>query len=108
MIRLRDSVGKRHREDRMAANFREGDRVRVRDEARPGHIRTPSYIMGKVGVVSRVHGRYRNPEQLAYGEQGVPEIPLYYVAFEAADVWGGTPRADRVVVDLYEHWLEPA
>ncbi len=92
----------------MAANFREGDRVRVRDEARPGHIRTPSYIMGKVGVVNRVHGSYQNPEHLAYGEQGVPEIPLYYVAFDAASVWGGTPSADRVIVDLYEHWLEPA
>ena len=40
----------------MEARFQEGDRVRVRDEARPGHIRTPTYIMGKVGVVRRVHG----------------------------------------------------
>ena len=92
----------------MDACFRVGDRVRVRDEARPGHIRTPSYIMGKVGVVSRVHGSYRNPEQLAYGEEGLPEVPLYYVAFDAAHVWGGPPSGDSVIVDLYEHWLEPA
>ena len=92
----------------MEARFQEGDRVRVRDEARPGHIRTPRYIMGKVGVVRRVHGSYRNPEQLAYGEDGLPEVPLYYVAFDAAHVWEGPPTADSVVVDLYEHWLEPA
>ena len=92
----------------MDARFREGDRVRVRDEARPGHIRTPTYIMGKVGVVSRVHGSFRNPERLAYGGDGLPKIPLYYVTFDAAHVWGGPRTPDQVVVDLYEHWLEPA
>ena len=94
----------------MDARFREGDRVRVRDEARPGHIRTPSYIMGKVGVVSRVYGSYRDPERLAYGGEGLPKVPLYYVGFAAPHVWEGQPArpADRVIVDLYEHWLEPA
>ena len=38
----------------------------------------------------------------------MPEVPLYYVAFDAAHVWEGPPTADSVVVDLYEHWLEPA
>lgn len=92
----------------MDARFREGDRVRVRDEARPGHVRTPTYIMGKVGLVHRVHGSYRNPEALAYGAEGLPTVPLYYVQFEADHVWGGPPTHDRVIVDLYEHWLEPA
>lgn len=92
----------------MAQRFQEGDRVKVRDEARPGHIRTPTYIMGKTGVVDRVHGSYRDPEQLAYGRDGRPEVPLYYVAFEADHVWGGPSSRDRVIVDLYEHWLEPA
>lgn len=92
----------------MEARFRVGDRVRVRDEAPAGHVRTPSYIRGKVGVVSRVHGSFRNPEQLAYGADGLPKTPLYYVTFDAAGVWGGPPSSDRVVVDIYEHWLEPA
>ena len=94
----------------MDPRFRQGDRVRVRDEARPGHIRTPTYIMGKVGVISRNHGSYRDPEQLAYGGEGVTKVPLYYVAFDAAHVWDGRPvgPADQVIVDVYEHWLEPA
>jgi hypothetical protein len=91
----------------MGARFREGDRVRVKDEARPGHIRTPSYIMGKTGVVSRVHGSFRNPEQLAYGQDGLPKVPLYCVAFDAQHVWGRPTGSDKVVVDVYEHWLEP-
>ena len=92
----------------MVQRFREGDRVRVRDAARPGHIRTPTYIMGKVGVIDRFHGSYPNPEQLAYGRDGRPEVPLYYVSFESDHVWGGPPSRDRVIVDLYEHWLESA
>ena len=92
----------------MGARFGVGDRVRVKDEVRPGHVRTPSYILGKTGVVSRLHGSYRNPEDLAYGRDGLPKVPLYYVAFDASHVWGGPPTTDKVIVDIYEHWLEPA
>ena len=92
----------------MEPRFRAGDRVRVKQERRPGHVRTPSYIRGKIGVVSRVHGSFRDPERLAYGEDGLPKVPLYYVAFDASHVWGGRPATDQVVVDIYEHWLEPA
>ncbi|MBA2447266.1 MAG: nitrile hydratase subunit beta [Chloroflexi bacterium] len=88
--------------------FSEGDLVRVIERSRSGHVRTPSYIFGKTGVISRIHGSFRNPEQLAYGEDGLPKAPLYYVAFDAAQVWGGSPRPDKVIVDIYEHWLEPA
>ncbi len=87
--------------------FQVGDTVRVKGERRAGHVRTPSYIRGKTGLVSRVHGTFRNPEQLAYGQDGLPKVPLYYVSFDASEVWGGPPSADRVVVDIYEHWLEP-
>ena len=92
----------------MEARFRVGDRVVVRDEARPGHVRTPTYIMGKVGVVSRVHGSFGDPERLAYGGSAEPRAPLYYVSFDAPAVWGGPSTRDTVVVDLYEQWLEPA
>jgi nitrile hydratase subunit beta len=92
----------------MASRFREGDRVRVKDEARPGHVRTPAYIVGKTGLVERIHGTYRNPEQLAYGGDGLPKVALYYVRFDARDVWGDRPGSDTLAVDIYEHWLEPA
>ncbi len=61
-----------------------------------------------MGVVERVHGAFRNPEQLAYGRDGLPEVPLYLVRFGQDAVWpayAGTAQ-DTVMVDLYEHWLE--
>jgi nitrile hydratase subunit beta len=92
----------------MGAHFLVGDRVRVRTDSPSGHMRTPSYIRGKTGIVSRLHGAFRNPEQLAYGRDGLPKMPLYLVTFDAAHVWGDEARGDTVAVDIYEHWLEPA
>ncbi len=61
------------------AKFKPGDRVKVRMEDRPGHIRTPWYIRGKTGWIERVYGEFLNPEGL-----------------------------DKVLVDIYEHWLDSA
>ena len=61
--------------------------------------------------VSR-YGRFvadPNPEELAYGRDGLPARPLYRVRFRLADVWPGYAgsEADCVEVEVYEHWLEP-
>ena len=90
------------------AKFQPGDRVQVRMEDRPGHIRTPWYIRGKSGCIERVYGEFLNPEGLAYGRDGLPKRRLYLVAFNQADVWGNSvgPK-DKVLVDIYEHWLDP-
>jgi hypothetical protein len=90
--------------------FRPGDAVRVRGDTPARHHRTPGYVKGKVGRVEAVRGRFRNPESLAQGGDGLPETPLYQVGFDQAALWSGyagDPR-DRLFVDLYEHWLEPA
>lgn len=92
----------------MTARFQPGDRVRVRPDHPPGHIRTPHYIRGKVGAVERLHGEFRNPESLAYGGEGLPKQPLYLVRFAQADLWANYPSPqDAILVDVYEHWLEP-
>ncbi|MGH7772825.1 MAG: SH3-like domain-containing protein [Candidatus Binatia bacterium] len=90
--------------------FKPGDRVRVRADDRPGHIRTPFYIRGKIGRVEKVHGEFLNPELLAYGRDGLPKRPLYLVAFNQTAVWSqyNASSKDRLYVDIYEHWLEPA
>lgn len=92
-----------------AGRFKPGDRVRVRAEDRPGHIRTPFYIRGKTGWVERVHGEFRNPESLAFGGDGLPKRPLYLVGFHQGEVWReyAAPE-DKLFVDIYEHWLDPA
>ncbi|HLH27149.1 MAG TPA: SH3-like domain-containing protein [Chloroflexota bacterium] len=89
--------------------FKPGDRVHVRFAEPPGHIRTPHYIRGKTGTVERYYGDFPNPEELAYGKDGLPPRPLYLVGFSQRDVWQEYPVAgDKVYVDIYEHWLEPA
>lgn len=89
--------------------FQTGETVRVRDDYPPGHIRTPVYIRGKQGVVTRSFGAFENPELTAYELDG-PRQVLYEVRFRQADIWpdydGGT--SDTVDVDIYDHWLEKA
>jgi len=95
--------------NQIVGRFRPGDRVRVLSEDRPGHIRTPYYVRGKTGWIERVYGDFLNPESLAFGGDGLPKRTLYLVAFNQTDVWEqceGTK--DKVLVDIYEHWLQPA
>jgi nitrile hydratase subunit beta len=90
--------------------FKAGDRVRVKDEERAGHVRTPAYVRGKLGWVQRVHGVFRDPEKLAYGGDGLPRQSLYMVGFRQTDLWQpyAESHGDSLYVDIYEHWLERA
>jgi len=91
------------------ARFRPGERVAVRRADPPGHIRTPFYIRGCVGVVERLCGAFANPEELAYRRTGLPAQPLYRVRFNQCDIWPDYrgPAHDTVDVEIYQHWLEP-
>jgi nitrile hydratase len=92
--------------------FAAGDRVHVLERVALGHTRTPQYIKGKRGIVERVCGAFRNPEELAYGTTDGPSIPLYRVRFALSEVWRsdsasfGAAFTDTVDVEIYEHWLE--
>lgn len=92
----------------MAAEFQTGERVRVRTGDPPGHCRTPAYLRGKTGVIHRWLGDFKNPEQLAYGKDGKPRLPLYQVRFRQPDLWHpyGGPAGDTLLADIFEHWLE--
>ena len=94
----------------MKSYFKQGDPVRVIDSHPPGHRRTPYYIRGKVGEIERVCGKFPNPEELAYGFDGLPKKSLYRVRFRQKDVWldYSGPTEDTVDVDIYEHWLLPS
>ena len=88
--------------------FKPGDRVQVKFEDRPGHLRTPWYVRGKTGWIERVYGEFLNPESLAFGRDGLPKKTLYLVAFHQSDLWDKAKKTDKVLVDIYEHWLDPA
>jgi hypothetical protein len=95
----------------MSFAFAPGAAVRVRDdwpETRgPVHIRTPHYLRGKPGTVIRQLGAYPNPEDLAFARQADPK-PLYHVAFAQDALWPDGRDSDTLLVEIYEHWLEPA
>ena len=94
----------------MSGDFTTGDKVRVIVTHPPGHRRTPYYIRGKTGVIERSCGAFPNPEELAYGFDGLPKKTLYRVRFNQKEVWPNYagPAADTVDVDIFEHWLKPA
>jgi nitrile hydratase len=94
----------------MSDAFAIGQPVRVRRAFPPGHVRTPHFVRGRQGVVESIAGHYANPEELAYGRDGLPRRALYRVRFPQTELWPDYqgPAADSAVVDLFEHWLEPA
>jgi nitrile hydratase len=75
--------------------------VVVSSRAHDGHHRTPGYLKGRRGTIERIHDRFLNPESRAYGGDGLPAQTLYLVSFSLAS-------GDRVLADLFEHWLEAA
>jgi Nitrile hydratase beta subunit, C-terminal len=88
-----------------------GAAVRVRDdwpEARgPCHIRTPHYVRGRTGRVLRRLGAFPNPEDLAFARPA-PKRDLYHVLFTETELWPDGRPGDDLLVEIFEHWLEPA
>jgi hypothetical protein len=90
--------------------FAPGAAVRVRDDwpelRGPVHIRTPHYLRGVAGRVVRRLGAFPNPEDLAFGRPAA-RVPLYHVTFDPTEVWPDTHPRDVLLVEVFEHWLEP-
>ena len=91
-----------------AARFKVGDQVRIRVGVLPTHFRTPEYVQGKQGKIDTLWGAFPNPESLAYGGDGLPAQPLYQVEFAQTDLWRDYKgsASDKLLIDIYEHWLE--
>ncbi len=93
----------------MSLSYKPGDTVRIRADDHPGHHRTPFYLKGKSGVIDHFLSEERNPESLAYGQDGLPKVPVYTVRFRQRELWPDYRGAasDVVASNILETWLEP-
>ena len=94
----------------METKYQPGDKVQIPQRNQPGHVRTPLYVRGKIGVIERIVGAFPNPETLAYGHSGLPYKMLYRVNFKQGELWSdydGSPD-DTLEIEIYEHWMAPA
>jgi nitrile hydratase subunit beta len=87
--------------------FQPGDRVRVKLDFVPGHIRLPGYIRGKVGTVVGESPAYPFPDAHAHGIQAEDE-PTYDVQFRAEDLWPNDCDPALVHVGVFQSYLERA
>ena len=87
--------------------FQPGDRVRVRDDYVPGHVRMPGYIRGKTGVVVSESPAYPFPDAHAHALAAQDE-PTYDVRFRSEDIWPQSADAALVHVGVFQSYLERA
>jgi nitrile hydratase len=84
-----------------------GDKVTVKTDYVPGHVRMPGYIRGKSGVVVGVSPAYPFPDAHAHGIEAEDE-PTYDVRFDARDLWSDAADPAFVHVGVFESYLERA
>lgn len=82
-----------------------GDRVRVRDDHVPGHVRMPAYIRGKRGVVVGISPAYPFPDAHGHGIEAEDERTCD-VRFMSTELWPDAAEAAMVHVGVFESYLE--
>ena len=85
--------------------FKFGDRVRVRLDYVPGHVRMPGYIRGKTGVVVGESPAYPFPDAHAHGVEAQNE-PTYDVRFRSEDLWPNAADTALIHVGVFQSYLE--
>ncbi|MEM8662566.1 MAG: nitrile hydratase subunit beta [Pseudomonadota bacterium] len=88
--------------------FAVGDTVRVRVMNPEHHTRAPRYVRGRLGKIVRLHGAHVFPDENITRKKPEKAVPLYNVAFEAAELWGPDTTAASVHLDLFEPYLDAA
>lgn len=88
--------------------FRPGDRVFTRNINTPDHTRLPRYARGRHGLIDRHHGVFIFPDSHAANGDRNPQN-LYSVCFTARELWGeSASEADKIYIDLWDDYLDPA
>ncbi len=87
--------------------YQPGDAIRTRSMGATGHCRLPGYAQGRQGRIHAYHGAHIFADDSAKGNEHPDHI--YSVVFEAGELWPEAKgRRDRVFLDLWEAYLEPA
>ena len=87
--------------------FKTGDRVRVRNDYVPGHVRLPGYIRGRTGTVISESPAYPFPDAHAHALESQDE-PTYDVRFRSEDLWPNSSDTALIHVGVFQSYLERA
>lgn len=88
--------------------FAIGTRVRTRNLDPPGHCRLPRYARNRCGLVGAFRGAQVFPDSNALTQSDNPQH-VYSIEFSARELWGPNRSSlDKVYLDLWESYLEPA
>ncbi len=96
------------REGRLAGaqlpDIRMGDRVRVKDDFVPGHIRMPGYIRGKEGVVVGISPLYPYPDAHGHGLESAWQCS-FDVRFSSRHLWPEGAEDAEIQVGVFHSYL---
>lgn len=81
-----------------------GDRVQVKQEFVPGHIRMPGYIRGRQGVVVGISPEYHYADAAGHGLDSPPQR-TFDVRFRSSDLWADGAEAAEVHVGVFHAYL---
>jgi hypothetical protein len=90
------------------AKYNIGDTVNVSVRFPIGHYRVPMYLRGKQVEITRILGRYINPEEEAFGRNAGSKLWCYLVSIPQVKLWPSYTgkENDHLEIEVFEPWLE--
>jgi hypothetical protein len=89
--------------------FKVGDQIRISVRYPVGHYRVPMYMRGKRGIVELILTPMAvNNEEEGFGRNAGSKGHYYRVAVPLTELWPGYAGSaeDRLVIEIFETWLE--
>jgi nitrile hydratase beta subunit len=83
-----------------------GNTVRTLRQGQSTHTRLPAYVRAHTGRIEKHHGAHVMADSNALGNKRHEH--LYTVGFDASELWPDAPARDKVMLNLWESYLEPA
>lgn len=89
--------------------FGVGDHVSISIRYPVGHYRVPTYLRGKQGIIEKIlNPAAVNNEEEGFGRNVGLKSFYYRVAVPLTELWPGYtgPPQDRLLIEIFETWLE--